>query len=227
MVPVAHDDLIPALLEGRGDIVAAGTLLTEWRREQVDRFGGGGSSRTAGRRIPVGSRLGAARPRSGCHTFGGKSRGVREGVRCRNRRSAVSVAAVAYLTDLSAGGLRSSATVNAAQRPKAAGARRLGTDPPNGLATAEWQHARTNPGRPSASVLGPEACRVRGIEGSRNPNSASAEPDCCIQKGFYWDEAILYPASTHWKDASASLFWNGPVVRITPGLENSLSEVRR
>ena len=36
MVPVAHDDLIPALLEGRGDIVAAGTLLTEWRKEQVD-----------------------------------------------------------------------------------------------------------------------------------------------------------------------------------------------
>jgi membrane-bound lytic murein transglycosylase MltF len=36
LVPVAHDDLIPALLEGRGDIVAAGTLLTEWRRAQVD-----------------------------------------------------------------------------------------------------------------------------------------------------------------------------------------------
>jgi membrane-bound lytic murein transglycosylase MltF len=34
-VAVAHDDLIPALLEGRGDIVAAGTLLTAWRREQV------------------------------------------------------------------------------------------------------------------------------------------------------------------------------------------------
>jgi membrane-bound lytic murein transglycosylase MltF len=36
MVPVAHDELIPALLEGRGDIVAAGTFITEWRREQVD-----------------------------------------------------------------------------------------------------------------------------------------------------------------------------------------------
>jgi membrane-bound lytic murein transglycosylase MltF len=36
VVPVAHDDLIPALLDGRGDIVAAGSLLTEWRREQVD-----------------------------------------------------------------------------------------------------------------------------------------------------------------------------------------------
>jgi len=35
-VPVAHDDLIPALLEGRGDLVAAQKLITEWRREQVD-----------------------------------------------------------------------------------------------------------------------------------------------------------------------------------------------
>lgn len=36
LIPVAHDDLIPALLEGRGDIVAAGSLLTEWRKAQVD-----------------------------------------------------------------------------------------------------------------------------------------------------------------------------------------------
>jgi membrane-bound lytic murein transglycosylase MltF len=35
-VPVANDDLIPALVEGRGDIVAAGKLITEWRKEQVD-----------------------------------------------------------------------------------------------------------------------------------------------------------------------------------------------
>jgi membrane-bound lytic murein transglycosylase MltF len=35
-VPVAHDELMPALLEGRGDIVAAGTLISDWRREQVD-----------------------------------------------------------------------------------------------------------------------------------------------------------------------------------------------
>jgi membrane-bound lytic murein transglycosylase MltF len=35
-VPVAHDDLIPALVDGRGDIVSSGTLLTEWRRAQVD-----------------------------------------------------------------------------------------------------------------------------------------------------------------------------------------------
>jgi membrane-bound lytic murein transglycosylase MltF len=35
-VPVASDDLIPALLEGRGDIVAAGKLVTAWRKEKVD-----------------------------------------------------------------------------------------------------------------------------------------------------------------------------------------------
>ena len=36
IVPVAHDELVPALLQGRGDIVAAGKLINEWRRESVD-----------------------------------------------------------------------------------------------------------------------------------------------------------------------------------------------
>ena len=34
VVPVSHDELIPALLEGRGDIVAAGTMITDLRREK-------------------------------------------------------------------------------------------------------------------------------------------------------------------------------------------------
>jgi hypothetical protein len=56
---------------------------------------------------------------------------------------------------------------------------------------------------------------------------AHIHPDCCTQKGFYWDEAILYPAGTQWKDAEASLFWNGPVVRIVPSLETAFSEAHR
>ena len=36
VLPVAHDELIPALLAGKGDIVAAGTLVTDPRKEQVD-----------------------------------------------------------------------------------------------------------------------------------------------------------------------------------------------
>jgi hypothetical protein len=59
---------------------------------------------------------------------------------------------------------------------------------------------------------------------SRTP--LQPNPDCCIQKGFYWDQAILFPAGTHWMDAPASAFWNGPVVRVVPSLENSLRELR-
>jgi len=36
ILPVSHDDLIPALLEGRGDIVAAGKMITDPLKEQVD-----------------------------------------------------------------------------------------------------------------------------------------------------------------------------------------------
>ncbi len=36
ILPVSYDDLIPALLEGRGDVVAAGTMITDPRKEQVD-----------------------------------------------------------------------------------------------------------------------------------------------------------------------------------------------
>jgi membrane-bound lytic murein transglycosylase MltF len=36
ILPVSHDELLPALLEGRGDIIAAGTLVTDLRKEQVD-----------------------------------------------------------------------------------------------------------------------------------------------------------------------------------------------
>ena len=51
------------------------------------------------------------------------------------------------------------------------------------------------------------------------------KPDCCIQKGLYWDEAILYPGGVNWKDAPPSVFWNGPVVRIIPGLEGLWTEL--
>jgi membrane-bound lytic murein transglycosylase MltF len=36
ILPVSHDDLIPALLEGRGDVVAAGALISDIRMQQVD-----------------------------------------------------------------------------------------------------------------------------------------------------------------------------------------------
>jgi hypothetical protein len=50
------------------------------------------------------------------------------------------------------------------------------------------------------------------------------EPSCCIQQGFYWDQAILYAPHEHWKDEPTSLFWNGPVARIISGLEKTLND---
>ena len=50
----------------------------------------------------------------------------------------------------------------------------------------------------------------------------SPAPACCIQHGFFWDQAIVYAPRTHWKDEPATVFWNGTVVRVIPGLEHSL-----
>lgn len=36
IIPVAHDELVPALLEGRGDIVAASKVVSDWRKADVD-----------------------------------------------------------------------------------------------------------------------------------------------------------------------------------------------
>jgi hypothetical protein len=52
--------------------------------------------------------------------------------------------------------------------------------------------------------------------------SPQPEPSCCVQKGFYWDDAILYAPQAHWKDEPTSMFWNGPVVRVISGLERAL-----
>jgi hypothetical protein len=49
-------------------------------------------------------------------------------------------------------------------------------------------------------------------------------PDCCVQKGLHWDEAVLYASHSHWKDAPAAVFWNGPVVRAIAGLEKAFNE---
>lgn len=52
------------------------------------------------------------------------------------------------------------------------------------------------------------------------------EPDCCVRKGFHWDEAILYPPHLRWSEEPDPVFWNGPVYRITASLDKALSELQ-
>jgi hypothetical protein len=54
-------------------------------------------------------------------------------------------------------------------------------------------------------------------------NPSQPEPGCCVRRGFYWDDAILYAPHAQWKDEPTSVFWNGPVVQIIPALENALN----
>ncbi len=92
--------------------------------------------------------------------------------------------------------------------------------------------------RPSGRVLGriPDE-RVRqfwdpGHELSRalqemaKQKAPKPDPACCTQKGFYWDQAILYPRGVRWGDVPSSAFWNGPVYRIVAGLESALDSQR-
>jgi len=57
-------------------------------------------------------------------------------------------------------------------------------------------------------------------------NAAQPKPDCCIDLGFYWDDAILYPAHSKWRQNPTAMFWNGPVVRVASALEPALQNHR-
>jgi hypothetical protein len=49
------------------------------------------------------------------------------------------------------------------------------------------------------------------------------KPDCCVNDGFFWDDAILYAPHAQSKAHPASVFWNGPVVDVMPDIEKALS----
>ncbi len=50
------------------------------------------------------------------------------------------------------------------------------------------------------------------------------EPACCFDKGLYWDDAIVYEPLAKWREGPKPAFMNGPVWKITHGLENALQD---
>ena len=53
---------------------------------------------------------------------------------------------------------------------------------------------------------------------------AQSGPDCCVKKGFHWDEVVLYAPHARWSDGPTPAYWNGPVYRIASVLEKALNE---
>jgi len=56
----------------------------------------------------------------------------------------------------------------------------------------------------------------------RSRNSGQPELACCQDKGFFWDDAILFAPHARWKDMPVSVYWNGPVWKIISSLEKTL-----
>jgi hypothetical protein len=56
--------------------------------------------------------------------------------------------------------------------------------------------------------------------------SPETKPACCVGRGFYWDDVILYPPHAQWNDEPSSVFWNGPVVRVIPALQTALNSMK-
>ena len=55
-------------------------------------------------------------------------------------------------------------------------------------------------------------------------NSGQPEPDCCVKRGFHWDEVALYAPRARWSAGPTPVYWNGPVFRIASALEKALNE---
>jgi hypothetical protein len=70
----------------------------------------------------------------------------------------------------------------------------------------------------------PKHVVAQALNEAAKQNPHQPKPECCMQKGFYWDDAILYAPRQRWEDAPVSAFWNGPVVHIIPSLEKALAK---
>jgi hypothetical protein len=53
------------------------------------------------------------------------------------------------------------------------------------------------------------------------------EPNCCENSGIYWDDALVFPAHTKWKDVPAAIFWDGTIWRVAPELEKAIQSALR
>jgi hypothetical protein len=57
-------------------------------------------------------------------------------------------------------------------------------------------------------------------------SSMPSEPRPNSGKGFYWDQALLYPAHAQWTNAKP-VFWQGPVFRVIDGLQEAIKDAVR
>ena len=52
------------------------------------------------------------------------------------------------------------------------------------------------------------------------------EMHCCEDRGFFWDQAILYAPNLRWSQQAAPLLWDGPVYKVEPALVLALGKLQ-
>jgi hypothetical protein len=78
------------------------------------------------------------------------------------------------------------------------------------------------PDKRASQFWDPQHLVAKELRRLADQNSAQPKPDCCIDNGFFWDEAVLFPPHLKWRQTPTAVFWNGPVVRVTTNLEQAL-----
>src|SRR2546422_10973221 len=68
----------------------------------------------------------------------------------------------------------------------------------------------------------PQHLAAKELSKFADENQGQPKPDCCFNRGFFWDDAILYAPHSKWRQTPAAVFWNGPVVRVTSALEKEI-----
>ena len=68
----------------------------------------------------------------------------------------------------------------------------------------------------------PQHLVAKNLSKFADENPGQSKPDCCFNRGFFWDDAILYAPHSKWRQTPTVVFWNGPVVRVTSALEQEL-----
>ncbi len=78
------------------------------------------------------------------------------------------------------------------------------------------------PDRRARQFWDPQHLVAQELRRIASENPVQAKPDCCVNRGFFWDDALLFAPRSNWRQTPTAIFWNGPVVRVTTTLEKAL-----
>jgi hypothetical protein len=78
------------------------------------------------------------------------------------------------------------------------------------------------PDRRGSQFWDPQHLVAKDLIKIAGEHSEQPKPACCFDNGLFWDDAVLFPPHSTWRQTPTAIFWNGAVVRVTTDLEKAL-----